>query len=634
MTAPLPLRLWHDHHDLKRLQRLLTEEHPHINGLLEVARKAATPKLDEALVPEPDRHGHYKVKENFAIGCAVVHLLTGDASFAHKALAAGLHIFKVINRSDLGLSDNLHHLAVIQQCCAEAWSEAERRSVVDALERGVGQLHRIGEGNPHNVGNNWWSVTHGGALIGALAIHGRAGSDGVVRDMGRTIDWAAGRLEAFCKHYGDAGIYHEGLGYQRYASGSLLAALIGLRRATGRDILAQHPNLRLMPVSLAAASCLCEVEGDSNSERGFGAMLSWNDSGEGLGGGMVDSIGLAIAPEQYRGALRTLFDRFHGHRSPEPDYAPGFAGLYHALIHYPYDHEPAEPEGLLPRSLCDSRQGLWVARDRYGDGDEAVLGAYARSTHVGGHSQDDAGSVRLMALGRQWVRGGGQARPDAAFQTVMYPTPPEPPTRRSQRGLVIWDQRGRRTAQFAMDLRAASNCYHERYLACRWADQEAPLILAMLDVVDEHREGVIWHWNHTFGTSMRCDLRQDRQGYTLTAEDGSTMVVHLFGHTPDRLAVESMPESRRTFSGGHEVTYLGRPFVSARFDPRKLVHMLMVATVQPAGMPAPTIRLRETGLAITAGAVTWNDPFGAAVPPTFRLGASRNLCLRPDGAAT
>ena len=128
---------------------------------------------------------------------------------------------------------------------------------------------------------------------------------------------------------------------------------------------------------------------------------------------------LALIPDEEAGSHISWFDRMHGHASPDKEFGPYCGGRYYAAVSYPYNSKPCEPGDHLPKKVCDSRQGLWIARDRYQDQDDAVLGAYARATHVGGHSHHDAGSVRLMALNHDWIIGGGQARGNAEWQSSV-----------------------------------------------------------------------------------------------------------------------------------------------------------------------------------------------------------------------
>ena len=104
------------------------------------------------------------------------------------------------------------------------------------------------------MGNNWWAVTHSGALVAALAVHGKAKQDGNTWDLEEIISRCKGRLKAFCHHFGDAGIYHEGLGYQTYACSYLIPALLALRNVTGEDVFQQFPSLSRMAASLGRSA--------------------------------------------------------------------------------------------------------------------------------------------------------------------------------------------------------------------------------------------------------------------------------------------------------------------------------------------------------------------------------------------
>lgn len=312
-----------------------------------------------------------------------------------------------------------------------------------------------------------------------------------------------------------------------------------------------------------------------------------------------------------------MFDRLSGVASPDQQFAPAMAGWFFHLFYYPYDVPPADPEAVLPHSFCDSRQGLAVFRNRYCDADDAVLGAYARVTHVGGHKHDDAGSIRFMALGHDWILGGGQGRGEAQWQSVV--TAVGDPMRQPYGcGHVIWyDPAG----VFGMDLRNVHGAYSERYVAVRW-----PHTVAILDLIDDHREDRTWAWNLTFAPNLQCVLHAD--GFDLKAADGANLCARFLGTQPVRLLLDRMPESQRTYSSGETRHYAGRPFLRAHFARQKHLGIYVVLTVQRG--PAPAIRLAQ-GLDIRIGDELWQRPFGAAIPATFRLGESGILCRYPAG---
>ncbi len=630
--------LFHDAEDVVRLRQLLKDEHPHVMGILACAKAEADKAIDDVLLP-PDKEGTAKVAGDFLVCSAVAYLLTGEEHYTRNAHQAGVYMMSGWYRANLSLSTDLQKLVTVYECCRDAWSTSQRHQIEDILTRGARTFFRQRYANPHVISNNWWAVTHAGALTCALAVHGQCDADGKAIDLAEVIDWAAGRLACFCQHYGDAGYYHEGIGYQVYASVSLLPALFALKRVTGRDVLAQFPNLKQILSGVYLLACLREctaepqpIEEDGKSmEMGWGTTLSWNDSGHRVGGHKINSLGMVIAPVKQRGELRWLYDRFFGYESPHPNYAPKFGGLYHSLVHYPYGHEPEQPGSSLPLHAKDSRQGLWALRNRYQDGDDCVFGAYAKVTHIGGHAQHDAGSIRMMGLGYDWIVSAGQNRADARWQTVLCPAEEEERSGRRKGGLVIWNHVDEQGGQFGMDLRSVSEGYHERYVGVAWPTKDRPFCVALLDLVDNHFEGRSWWWSWAFGANLDCEILNEQQGFVLRAPDRQTTCRVLFhGLIPDQLDVQRMPDSERGFSSGKTVRYPGQPYVRAIFSRSDaLKHIYVSATVQRGELPEVT--LADPGVALQIGDWRWDRPFGAAVPQAFRLGESRSLCLEPAG---
>lgn len=622
-----PHRLWHDDAMVRRLRLLLHDGHSHVVGLLNCVRKSADLSLDEEMNPGPEGHGDAKAAADYPVSCAVAYLLTGEFEYAHKARLAVLHMSQPWSRFDLGVAGLSIQATIVQQCCADAWSQGERFTFDALLTRFALAIYQVREANPYQVGNNWWAVTHSCALMAALASHGQMKEDGGRWDHSELIAFCGQRIAAFCKHFGDAGLYHEGQGYQAYACGGLLPALLAWRSCGGPDLFERHPNLCQMGPSMAAITCARHNLTDARGQGPeWGSSISWNDHNQGWPAGTMDNVLLAVAPEAHRGALVNWWNRMWGHASPAQTYAPWVHGLYFAAVCYPYDTTEGDANTGLPRHVSDSRQGLWIVRDRYQDRDDALLGAYARTTHVGGHSHHDAGSIRMLALNHDWILGGGNGQDLAEWQSTVCAAEEEWRQKSQNLGLMIWDEVDDQEARMAMDLRACSRGYHERYICVRWATQCSPLMLARLDLI-EHQAGRKWWWTQLFAPELRCEIMKG--GFDLHAGDGAHMRVRFIGHQPDELIMGHAPGSHRIF-GADRIDYPGRPYVRAIFGGgRRLQHIYAVATIQK-GL-APTIEATDAGVGLRIGNTPWERPFGAAVPPGFELMKSRNLCQFPSG---
>jgi hypothetical protein len=553
-------------------------------------------------------------EQRLAVGAwAALALAEGDAASARRL--ADLLLAEEAYPQDLGLAHRGLQLAVAHECCAGLWDEPRLQAIRAAAGGLVDRLrHATSSHNPHSVQNNWWGVTHGGILLAAM-----------ISRREEETRWALGRCLAFTQHFGPAGLYHEGLGYQMYTLSHLLPALAAADRCGLVDLPGEFPWIRRLAESLYSFTSLRPAVSDSTTPtEGFGMMLSWNDAGLTWSSSNVSPLMLAYADPDRRAALADWSLRLEAGEAAQL-YA-GWEGWPFALALPPdlwSDGTTARP---LRTHVCDHRQGLAVFRDRWQDGDDALLGCYARATHIGGHSHDDAGSVRLMALGQDWIIGGGQARGDAAWQSVM--TPDEAGPRKPGCGSVLWDETRDSGGIFAVDLRRASHAYHERYAALAGnSSLGVPAAVALLDLVDDHL-GRPWTWRITHAPGQRMEPDGDGAGFRLLAQDGTQASFRFIGQIPSAIRCESTGDSQRTYSNGLSVAYPGRPVVAAAFPARKhLVVQVAIVVTRGAG---PAIS-RGEGLDIAIGDRVWRRPLGAAAPADYDPLLGGTLARWADG---
>lgn len=545
---------------------------------------------------------------------AAIALAEADAAAADR-LAEHL-LSTSAYRQDLGLAHRCLQLAIAHECCAGLWDDRRRDAIRAQAAALVGQLrHRTSSHNPHAVQNNWWGVTHGGALLAALI----GGGEEEVR-------WALGRCLAFCQHFGPAGLYHEGLGYQLYTLSHLLPALTAAHGRGLVDLAEACPWLpRLAESVFAATSPRPAVTDSTEPASGYGMMLSWNDAGLAWGSGIVSPLMLAWAEPTRRPALAAWSLALEG--GPQGGWWGEWEGWPIALALPPDAWLAATAEAKpLRRHVCDSRQGLAIFRDRWQDGDDAVLGCYARTSHAGGHSQDDGGSVRFMALGHDWIIGGGQNRPDAAWQSVVIPAARG--RRKAGLGAVLWDEASPDGGVFAMDLRKVSDSYHERYIALAGNGRLGqPAVVALLDLIDDHLDRA-WTWRITHPADLVLSLDADGRGFALQADDGALARFRFLGAAPTAIRRESTPASRRTYSNGVAKDYPPRPVVAADFAPAPHLAILVGIAVGRGDVPVPT---SAGGVDIAIGGQIWTRPFSVAVPTTFNLDRAGTLSRWADG---
>ncbi len=598
--------IWFNDAELARVRQLVAEKEPTATAIAAEAWAMAEAGMGGESAPEGDF-------ELFLTACAVMRLLTEERRYALMAHDAMLRWTAEWSRGELKRGAQALIGAIVFECCYDAWTKPQRQAMTELLVKLHESFREIlpDAGDPHIVTNNHWAVAHAGAALAARAVHQR---DGV--NMSEGLEWARERTRVFLHHFGDQGLYHEGLGYLAYPAAFLLPWLVA-----DPEMAAAFPNLRNMAASLFSAACARPMVSDEDGNvSGVGMKLSWNDDGLGWCQSNTVILSMALAHEKQRGALRWMYDRLNGVHA-DKTFTPGWGGWFFTLLFYPYDTPAQDPNGVLPTHLTDTRQGLSVRRAWYRDANDAILGCYARSTFVGGHAHDDAGSVRFMALGHDWIMGGGQARSEAKYQSLVTAADG---VRAKPYGLgaVIWDTPN----VFGIDLRKPTIGYAERYVAVEFGADATRL--ALLDVIDDHLNRD-WIWNITFERGLRCETFPG--GFNLFANDGANLHARFFGSQPVEVWQHAAPDANRTYQSGAKKSYPGRPVLSAKFKFEKHLSIYVVMSVQRG--PAPVLELRQ-GLNVNFGGQEWRRPFGAAIPAGFRLGVSGTLCRYPAGTLT
>jgi len=76
-----------------------------------------------------------------------------------------------------------------------------------------------------------------------------------------------------------------------------------------------------------------------------------------------------------------------------------------AMLNYPLDMLPAEPDGRMPLTWQADDFGFYGLRNRWRNGDDFVFQFFARSHYIGGWNSGNAGTFRLVGLGHDWAVG-------------------------------------------------------------------------------------------------------------------------------------------------------------------------------------------------------------------------------------
>jgi len=329
-------------------------------------------------------HDRQEVEPRFVVRMALDAFLRGDAAAAERAAA-----YWCASVPAARASADLHkaHVAIIGAVltdCANGLLSAESRSTFITVVRELADsFFDVSAGNPHAVGNNWWAVTHSGIFCIAAALQILGDSEPI---RGRTPaeieEWSWGRLRAFLGHFGPEGAYHEGIGYMGYTCANLLPAVLLRMARSKEDVMSEASGIsRIAPLFFCAATEGLPLSDETLTRTGWGRMLSWNDAGLGLLEGSAPLLAICLAPVDERSALRARWDRLAGHLRPD-SLVDEFTGAL--FFHAAFYSEAGGTDGTsAPLQVCDPLHGLWIARNRCVDENDAVAGAYARAFHCG-----------------------------------------------------------------------------------------------------------------------------------------------------------------------------------------------------------------------------------------------------------
>ena len=508
------------------------------------------------------------------------------------------------------------HIGSMIYDCLEDCFTAEQAARIQHQRRLANALLQVGKGNPHNVTNNWWGITHAGLILASLCLPEN-------EERNQIISFANHRLRAFLHHFGPACLYHEGLGYQDYTLSQVLPALYALENHHLFSFKKDFPQAQNLALSLLLPSAdIPAIQDQKNLPNGHGGYLCWNDAGHEWPKSNV--AGLSIRLSKHAEALWSWFDQLTDLENPDKKPPSNRCGLYHNALCYPYGSTHA-PLSTLPTSILDTRQGQLLYRTQWKDAGDLVLGVLARSTHVGGHSQDDAGSVRVIGMGYHWILGGGQNRPQADWQSVAIPLDEEEDRKQKAGcGAIFYEETDHSGFTLGLDLRRPRGAYCERYL--RFLSHPSPEIegaLCILDQIDDHR-GLPWSFQLTLSPQHR--IHRHENGITLKAPDQSCMHLHFFT-SPDEVHLCKLPETSRTFANGNLESYASFPVMKAPYAPRKHLSIYTLLTFSKSGH-IPNISKQE-GLAFKLDDTQVPHPFSSAISPDFRCNKNKGLCQEP-----
>ncbi len=146
-----------------------------------------------------------------------------------------------------------------------------------------------------------------------------------------------------------------------------------------------------------------------------------------------------VIPDEWKPTMLWVWNHHVGGDGMKPDLARiAGGGAIETFLNYPLGMAPAHPNrGGLPLAWQAPGFGYYSFRNAWSGGDDFVLQAFGRFRRSGGWGGDDAGALRLIGLGQQWITGN-EDRETRRFleSTVQFPDNPEFSTGRG-RGVLV-----------------------------------------------------------------------------------------------------------------------------------------------------------------------------------------------------
>ncbi len=394
---------------------------------------------------------------------AALYLATGDRAYAD--LARDEFLFHVANREvwanpgfrSLTRGAITRGAAISYDLCHNAWAgqtvpasvtvRGETRALPAEL---VGQdLNRVasralldsaralnqsgGPGWPGNqrLGNNWFAVRYGSAILALLAC------DEPEEETREALQTALRHLRnhlrtAYSTHRDAAGWNPEGYGYTFYPAQFTYPAALALARLRQIRLADEIPALRasfgalhhgLLPLPTRFPGPLFGLRPDFTDDHNH-----W------LGEGFAN-LAFAFAPADQIPGLRWLYRRSFGELGDARYDTASVGGLW-ALLHLDLDGPEKNPADIpsLGLSLSDPHHGYYSFRKSFGDDPGQDVLSQFMAKHVlsqGGHAGPDGLGFRLWGLGTPWTVGSGRTH-RAGGQCTVFTADPGDERHRSQ----------------------------------------------------------------------------------------------------------------------------------------------------------------------------------------------------------
>ncbi len=334
-----------------------------------------------------------------------------------------------------------------------------------------------------------------------------------------------------------------------------------------------------------------------------------------------------IVPRKYKPAVLWYWNRQTGVNGEHAK------ALNHPLalsyVHYPLGEKAAHPGDVMPLTWRADTFGYYCFRNAWKGEDDFVFQAFAKAHHIGGWNHPNAGTIRLMGLGRIWATGPSSRGADRWQEPVVEM--PNDEIDRSACGQVTYVQTredGSGVVSFDLiDLYAGRKKGERKYSRHGFRNPDAlgdtgitgmrsvaidysqasgtPALLAVVDKISGGGKK-IWKWQLPGNPKDKKDLKYTVkiEGNSFTMDYGDVSLKMTFLAPADvKISHESGRREYTYKSGskGGQKTTREVNAIHATAGDGTVGEFFVVGTIQKKGAPAVKIRGRGLNAKATIG---------------------------------
>lgn len=426
----------------------------------------------------------------------------------------------------------LFNLAQTYDFCAAEWDDETCERANSLLFRLMYELSAsLGDGGNYHIANNWNGVRAGAIIYAAYACD---------NENARYLLWESReRLRDHLRaNLSNDGWNPEGVGYVTYPWIFMAPAIITARRH-GQDYLADIPAARLTYISALFGVVPIEADG----YLGIHCDLSDDNADFWTRGTLASAF--AIADSEYAPAIKWMFDNLRG-CDGDNSWDGGDYGFVNSMLYYPDNIDARNPSELLGLTYTDAGHGLLLTRNRFRDESDIVALCCASSRRpVGTHNGSDTLAVRLIGLGGIFITGSGRTG-DPDGQTLLFSDTPADvgQSRDSKLGKMTACSVSHDGSGWAVKRGSCVGTQnHTRIFAVDYS--HASGADALVIIADSSDNGSRWRLNTLGINRIECD----RLGFTISAPNGASLRVRLYGVDDEALRSPTLGSFERGRAG-------------------------------------------------------------------------------------